>query len=393
VRETTVSPSDAETEVLDVYKTEMERFEALDFDDPSPAPMWAISRVTADCERAYLLIAYNHLIVDGRGTTLLLPAITADSIDYIQTEDWETPTRLDDTISLKPSIGFLLPIAFRELFLTKLPYFIQKPFTSADPWPGSAMTRSPLEAPGKLTMVSLDADTVSRLKTSGKAHGIKTLHPLLKIAYVAAMWKVFHSTAAATPLRLAVNTARDERKAELGHAAITHNYVSSTEWDAALTGKEQFWDIAREMAHKISSPEGVHEGRMVMGLLSHVPNSDVDPTAPGFDPKKPTGWEDYFVRRASSPTPYRDSLSVSNLGLVALPAGATDLMWGQTASPFGSAYMVNIIGHNNGVRVTSGFREGSVTDLKTTLELQDIYKRIIERMCADGDMTVEEISA
>lgn len=381
----------ADEELLEVYRTEMGRFEKLEFDGPNAAPMWAITRATGASDRGYLLVAFNHLLIDGRGSTFMIKAITAHDIDYIAKEDWETPTRYDDTISTKASVRFFVPIIFRELLVPKLPTFMQRPFMSSDPWPGAAMKSSPFEVGWNIALSSLSPDQVSKAKSAGKAHSVATLHPILKMAYVAALWRVFHSEDA---MRVQVSTARDERKPSLGHAAITHNYVSSTEWDTSMTGSEEFWDLARGMAHKLSSDEGVQEGRMTMGLLAHLPDPDVDPTSPTFNPDLPTGWEQYFTSRASSATPYRDSVSVSNLGLVTLPPGATDAMWGQTASPFGSAYMVNILGHEGGVRLSSTFRDGSVTDKSKTDDLHRVWMKVVERIVnGESDLTIEEITA
>jgi hypothetical protein len=356
--------------------------------------MWAVTRATSpNSPRGYLLIASNHIIADGRGTSSLVRALTASDITYIKQETLVGPTRIEETVQLKPSLSFLLPIAFRELFLTRMPYFVQKPFTRADPWPAAACDCSPMEVSEGFEVVTLDNDFVVALKAAGKARGVATLHPLLKVAYVAALWRV-HASEAPAPARIQSSTARDERKPELGHAAITHNYVSSTEWDVRIGGAEVFWDMARELARAVSSPEGVAAGRMTMGLLSHIPDAAVDTSAANLDARKPTGWEDYFVRRVQSPTPYRDSMAMSNLGVVPLPPGADDYVWGQTASPFGSPYTVSILGHTGGVRVTSGFREGAVTDRERVKQLHTVFRNVLQRMVEGRDaLTVAEITA
>lgn len=390
MHEATFTPTEGEDEALKVYRDAMDAFSAL---DSSMNPMWRVTLFTASTgERAYLTFAANHLIVDGRGSTLLLRALTEHlgSPSTVAREDWSTPTRFDDTVSTSPSLPFLVPIVFRELLLPKFPRFMQRPFLSSDPWP-SAVPGNPLTRGWDILLLSIPAAQVQPLKDAGRAHGVATLHPLIKMAYLAALWAVCSTPA--MPLHVAASTARDERDPSLGHASITHNYVSSTEFDATLAPGDSFWARAQELALKVG-PAGVAEGRMTMGLLRHIPDPEVDPSAPDFDPAKPTGWEKYFTERAGSGTPYRDSVSVSNLGPVRLPPGAVDAWWGQSATPFGSALMVNVIGHEGGVRVSSAFRFVA-TDKERTRALHDSMRRVLERIAADesNDMTLADITA
>lgn len=387
VHELTFSPSfSSEEEGLSVYREVMNAFTR------SEGPMWRVTLARPAGEgRGYLLLSINHLLVDGRGSTLLLRALTESlgSPSNVAREDWSTPTRFDDTVSTSPSLPFLLPVVFRELLLPKLPRFIQRPFLTSDPWP-SAQPGNPLTCGWDILLLSLPASQVPLLKAAGKAHGVNTLHPLMKVAYIASLWHVFGR---GEPLHVAASTARDERNPALGHAGITHNYVSSTEYDATLAPSDRFWARAQELAVKVG-PAGVAEGRMTMGLLRHIPDPDVEPSAPGFDASRPTGWEKYFCERATSGTPYRDSVSVSNLGAITLPPGAEDAWWGQTATPFGSAFMTNVIGHEGGVRVSSAFRL-ITSDKERTGQLHDIMRRVLDRVAEGGtdDMTLTDITA
>lgn len=390
VREVTFTPAaTGHDESLALYNAEMLRFSAVDYDTE---PMWAVTLASAPgAEHAYLLVAFTHPIIDGRGSSFMLRALTAENIDYIETETWEGPKGCDETVSTKPSLGFLLPIVFRELLLPKMPLFIQRPFLSDEPWPADAVKGSVVNSTQDIDLVSIDQDVTTRAKAAGKEHGVATLHPVVKMAWVAALWRVFHKDA--KPFHCSAGSARDERNAELGHAAITHNYVSATEWEATLTGDEQFWDVAKQIAYQVSSDHGITEGRMTMGLLAHIPDPDVDPASKDYDPKLPTGWEKYFHGRATSENPYRGSASFSNLGYYALPPGATDAMWGQTASPFGPAYQVSINGHEGGVRLTASFRDGAVTDKQHTHDLHAVYLRVMERVAAgESDKTIDEIT-
>lgn len=393
VHETTFTPvADKDAESIEVYRTAMNSFNSL---DPTSNPLWRVTlaRPADDGDRAYLTLALNHLIADGRGSTLLLRVLTEDlgRPSAVAQEDWATPTRFDDTISISPRVGFLLPIVFRELLLPKFPKFVQRPFLSGDPWPGQQVNGTPLEAEWDILLFSIPAERVGALKAAGKANGVRTLHPLLKMAYTAALWRVF---GAGQPLHLAASTARDERDQALGHAPITHNYVSLIDWDVTLAPTDKFWARAREVAKKITSQAGIDEGRMTLGLLKHIPDPDVDASAPDFDPTRPTGWEKYFVERASSSTPFRESVSLSNLGLIKLPPGAIEAWWGQTAT-FGAAIMVNVIGHEGGVRISSAFRIVA-TDKERTAKLHAVMQQILDRIAAGSvaaDDTVDAVTA
>lgn len=368
---------------IELYRAEMERFsEVL----RKHSMNWSLSRVTAG-ETGFLILALSHLVTDGKGSTLLLRALTCPHSDLPPKEEWEQPTFLDETVSLTPTPRFLVPVVLRELVLPKMPMFIQSMFTQDPPWPGKVS--SPLDKPWDILLLELDPDLVASIKAAGSKHGVKTLHPILKTAYLASMWRVFSSP---SPMRLATATARNERKAELGHAAITHNYVSSSEWNLVLSGTDGLWDRAREFADRLASPDGLAEGRMKMGLLAHLPDPVVDKTAADYDPDCPTGWEKFFMQRARSANPFMISMDMSNLGRIDLPPGATDEFWGQTATPFSAAYHVNAIGHEAGIRITSTWIEGSSGTRAQSVQVHEVFEAVLRRL-GDAKVTVEEITA
>ncbi|EJT50992.1 hypothetical protein A1Q1_07786 [Trichosporon asahii var. asahii CBS 2479] len=383
-------------ESLQVYRAEMERFSS----EPLDGPMWCVGLYSKPgAERSYLTLAFNHLVIDGRGSSLLLTSLQ-DGSD-IPEETLFSPTRADDTIPMTPTLRFLAPIVFRELLLPKFPLWVQAPFTKDDPWPGHAVEKAPFDVPQDIRLLSLTPEEVKDLKVHSKANGVKTLHPLLKAAYMIAIWyvhagrgttKVAAKVEGRPPLRLGAATARDERDVKLGHSALAHNYVTSTEVHHVLSGEQQWWPFAAQLSGELSSDQGLQDGRMTISLLGHVQDPDIP--ASKRDPALPTGWEQYFHARAASPTPYRESLTVSNLGLVKLPPGASDMIWGQTASPYGAPYYANIVGHEGGIRITSTYREGSVTDTAHMEEVHEVMRRILNRVAkGEAKMTLEEIAA
>lgn len=377
----------ASEESLQVYRAELERFS----NEPAEGPMWCLGLYSRPgAERAYLTVAFNHLVIDGRGSSLLLRALRDGS--KVPKETLFSPTRVDDTVPMSPTLRFLAPIVFRELLLPKFPLWVQAPFTKDDPWPGHAVQKAPYDVPQDIRLLSLSPEEVKALKLQSKANGVRTLHPLFKAAYMVAIWYV-HAQRGTTkippvvapeerpPLRIGAATARDERDPAVGHSALTHNYVTSTEVYRVLSGEQRWWAFASGLAQDLSGDQGLQDGRMTMGLLGHVPDPDIPKEK--RDPLLPTGWEQYFHARAGSPTPYRESLTVSNLGLVPLPPQASDMIWGQTASPYGAPYYANIVGHEGGVRITSTYREGSVTDSEHAEEVHNAMRRILRRV-AEG---------
>lgn len=387
----------APEESLQVYRTEMERFANA----PLDSPMWCVGLYSRPgAERAYLTLAFNHLVIDGRGSGLLLTALRDGSA--IPEETLFSPTRADDTIPMTPTLRFLAPIIFRELLLPKCPLWVQAPFTKDDPWPGHAVEKAPFDVPQDICLLSLSPEEVKALKAQGKANGVRTLHPLFKAAYMVAIWYVHaaRGTTKAAPanvegrpsLRLGGATARDERDPALGHSALAHNYVTSTEVHHVLSSEQNWWPFATTLAEELASDQGLQDGRMTISLLGHVPDPDIPKEK--RDPQLPTGWEQYFHARAASPTPYRESLTVSNLGLVKLPPQAEDMLWGQTASPYGAPYYANIVGHEGGIRITSTYRDGSVTDSKHTEEVHDVIRRVLRRVAegAGPDATLEQMA-
>ncbi|KAL1413083.1 hypothetical protein Q8F55_000832 [Vanrija albida] len=377
-------------EATAVLRDQLARFEAR---DPTE-PMWAVTRVTggpAD-DRAYLVVTVSYLIADSRAVERLTRALTAPDIAYVAPEEWNAPTRFDDTFSLRPSARFIAPVFYREMVLPRLPKAIQAKLRKEDPWPGTRVDRSPLVCGSGILAASIPPPMVARLRDQAKKHHVGSLHAVYKMAFTAAIWAVFLSKDAGAH-RIIGATARDDRRPELGHSAMTHNYVQSPEYDTRVGGSVGFWAAARQLGDYLRSGTTAAEARMTLGLLNHIPDPEVDCAAPDFDPSAPTGWERFFIERSTSPTPFRNSFAVTNLGVSELPEGARDQLWGQSASPFAPVYNVQLVEHAGGVRMTSVFCEGAAVTTAQTRLVHAMWEHILARVAEGaGSKTLAELA-
>lgn len=78
----------------------------------------------------------------------------------------------------------------------------------------------------------------------------------------------------------------------------------------------------------VASPRARKLGLQTIGMLAYVPDK------PAYVPTEaaPTGWEAYLLDKAHSATPARGAVSISNLGLLHLPAAVRSVAWAQSGS-------------------------------------------------------------
>jgi hypothetical protein len=386
-------PFDHGEEMATILRHEIDVFESLDFHDRRQ-PYWSVRLLTGPegCTRSYLIAAFNHCIVDSRGALRLLHALTMRSIEALVPEPFETPTRFDDTVKIKPSARFLAPMVFRELVLPKLPKVIQKKLLKEDPWPGATVARSPLTCGWNISWSALPESTVQQLKLQAKYRGVNNLHSMLKTAYMAAMWRVY-GPSSPSPFHAVAGTVIDERQPKLGHAFVSGVYNSVVECELNLTGSERWWNLTGDIAHSITSSRSIANGRMTVGVLSGIPDPEVDQQSPDFDPRTPTGWEKHFVERATGLTPFRTSMATFNIGTTSLPEEALDWIWAQTASPLGPVYYVNFIGHEGGIRMTSSYCDGAAVTKFQTDVVHAIWLRVLERVAnGESEKTIADLT-
>ncbi len=383
--------NDLDEEMASILSSQEEAFAAQDFDQ---SPMFRVSILTSpDREYGYFVACFNHVMVDGRGALRLVHLLTAHGVN-LPIEAFEKPARLDDTLDLKPDARYLAPIVFREIIVPKLPKPLQKKWKAKDPWPAERIGNHPTESPGAISFARVSLEVVEGCKRAGKARGVRTFHPILKMAYMAALWRVFGpgSTSTGNSLRLVALTSRDERRTRSGHSAITGCYVTNPEYYTKVSGEHRFWSVTRTMANWLSD-RGVFTGRYNNGILNEIPDG-LTPMDPNYDPAQPTGWEQYVGGRASAAAPFRNSIGVHNLGMAALPQGAEDHAWSQTPSPYAPVWNINVLSHEGGLRLSAVFRDGSAVTKVQTDALLHILQVVLERIAFDeSDTTIERLTA
>lgn len=354
-------------------------------------PLWQVIRyaynpVAASSATTYLAISAQHELLDGIGLLRLTHALTADSIDDLPSEPFGTPVGMS-TPEYKPSISFLLPLIYTEMIVPALPTWLQDYLRPTPVWPVK-IELHPSKAPWASSTLSLDPELVNQLSQAGKTNNVKTLHPILKVAYLLAIRSVYgnDSENLAPGVKFVGQTPRNERDPALDHPWMTGNYTSSFEWTLPdSSAYDTFWTAARECYEYGISPKAISSGRQKMGTLAYLPDPDPPVVSKSNDPKRATGWEDHYTTRFESGVdPYSESLSISNLGRTTLPQGATDLVWGFPGSPFAPPFSIAMIGHEGGLRVYTTWREGSPVTLGGAHKVEHAFVNILTR-ASNGD--------
>ncbi|WVQ73341.1 hypothetical protein IAR50_002909 [Cryptococcus sp. DSM 104548] len=378
-------------------------------EDVEHRPLWQVSVwKNPNKERVYITLAADHVIVDGRGLSLLFDALLSEDISHLPFEKLDDIELLENTINIKPSLWYALPRIWAGHVITRLPKFIQLFLLPRPSWPGSNIKSNPLDAPPDCSMLSFPADKVSALKRAAALHHVYTLHPLLKSIFSLAIWSKHHSSL--SPFRLRAITPRSERNPALGHAYCMTNYVSSYDLDVRFgeAGTEgKFYEVASKMAGELIDERRLKEARMGMGIMAHLPNKQIIPETsapstpspnklrktdrssthsshsllPNTDPRTPTTWEQYFLQTAASMNPYTDALCFSNIGRAKLPPGADDLAWSQIAAGVAAAaYSCTVMGHEGGVRIGTIWVEGVAVGREEVKDVERRFMVILDRL-------------
>ncbi|KAK8858822.1 hypothetical protein IAR55_003052 [Kwoniella newhampshirensis] len=370
---------DEEEQITRLLNTERRDAASEDFDFETE-PLWKVTRYVhptkPDSATAYISMVTDHVLIDGRGLLLLVSALLADDISALPYEKRENVRALENTIDVKPSIRYLLPIVFEKLLLPKLPAFIQNYFHTTPCWPGKEFRGVRSQVDSATSILFLPSDLVSSVKSTAKAHGVKTLHPIIEAAYAAAIWTVWRYTI--SPFKFIAATPRSERDPSLGHAYCTGNYVSENRITLDLHATDDFWIIAQRIANDLNDPNVRRNDRMAIGMISFIPDGLVVSDKP--DPHKPTKWEEFLLEDTSDDKPFEESISVSNVGYARLPPRATDMVWAQTSSRLGPPLAINAVGHEGGMRLTTLFREGTVVIEEEVKEMERVVKDIMEKI-------------
>ncbi|KAJ9112548.1 hypothetical protein QFC19_000564 [Naganishia cerealis] len=363
---------------------------------------------------AFIALTINHLISDGRSGQALLnalveptPTSTLDS--WLDPASSHSPSyqpclapSLESTINCSPSIAYILATIWTELVIPALPRFLARWISSALCWPGKPPCNT------STTMVSdkeaqrfehfhLTSRQLHTLKTLGKRNGVATLHPTLQIAAMIALWIVIDSVPSAKScqhrkcgskvLDIVHDALISVRSSTLGHPLISGNYCAVLGSRLRCPSSDDdihFWTSVKDYASWLHSDAGRKRGLDVFGSLRFIPDRQNRVHA---DSVEPTGWEEFLLARAKrAPT---ESLTVSNLGHMACPPNATGIAWCQSATIMQCPFMLNVVGHHEGLDVTFCWRKGAWAEHDGGPDPGDdfaeMYRKVLHTLTSIGE--------
>ncbi|WWC62842.1 uncharacterized protein I303_105440 [Kwoniella dejecticola CBS 10117] len=391
---TTYTPGETKEEELEnIFKDEPYHLATKDdfFDGPSWQVRTHMHPTRSKTSRAYLTLAIDHIYNDGKGALLLLQNLLASDISSLPYDKLSSIAALEDTLDMRPSLAYMLPLVFNKFLVPKLPLFIQTFLKPLPLWPHANIRCKPTspECTPNQSLLCLSPDLIKSLKTVAKQRGVKTLHGVFKAAFVTGIWSVYRHTL--HPFIVRAATPRSERSLKLGHSACTANYVSSCKLQFTLDSNTYFWELAKQISDDLLSPARMQQGRMDMGMLRYLPNGQLYPD--NNDPKRPTGWEKFMLDHVESDTPFTECLSLSNLGQTCLPANAEDMIWSQEASPYAPPFNANLISHEGGFRMVTVWREGSAVIHEEVRQVEKVFEGLLWKL-VDGqeDTTIFALS-
>lgn len=284
---------------------------------------------------------------------------------------------MESAIDCRPGYKYMLNVIWKELLIPKFPTFLSNTLKQTPCWPGrpaAAGDNRPM-----FNHIKLDAEQVTNLKAVGRTNQVNTLHPILEMADVFALWRTFGAS------EIAYDTPISVRDNNLGHPPISGNYVANLEsrTSCSTDGNNKFWDKTREFSAWLSSNAGKRQAISAMGMLVYIPDGEND-VAP--DSPTPTGWET-FLRDKLSRAP-SSSLEVSNLGYTELPPRAQSVAFAQTPSPFIPPMVINAVGHKRGLELVICGREGAfTTEGKDMADFAKAYQAVLAYLAdlTEGD--------
>lgn len=345
VRDITLAPNLAD--VSDIMTHELARFSALISTDD--APQWQVSRlVLADQSLGYVAVTISHVLADGTGGMRL--AETLLSSTAFSPEPGLAP-RMEDYVSTWPRASFALRMAWEELFWKPALNCVPAPISDrlrAEPWPGTHVD-APLERQSRSTVIDLlPAAELAALKAVCKAHDIDTLHPVIQTAFTTALWIIAGRPTQPFKCLVPKRMRGDETTYATG-VSITAPLITTQHHDA-----QDFMHEARRVAGLLKDPTVLRDGEALMRMINFIGK---EPSRWGRAEGYCSGLVEHYY---TNTLPYAFSLSVSNLGKTTLPAGCSDMVWGQTSFALEVPLAASLIGHEGGLRMSLAYRDGSV---------------------------------
>lgn len=352
---------------------------------------WQVTRysplaVTLSSHRHYIAISAYHHLLDGIGGLHLCQAILDPSYP-IKSAPGLAP-RMEDLISISPTLPYLIREAFHELVLPSFPAKVRSSIARKPCWPAEKAKGLPTNFPEAQVTIRLPPTWISSLKQVGKANGVSTLQPILQTAFVMAVYEVTGKSK--SPITVCIpKNERDTTKSshpQFGAVLLstlhqTYNLASAASpAPTANSSSELFWSLARLATSNQSSPSSLRNARNDIGMLAYIPDpsSFTSPHSENPSRRTKTGWEEFFWTNIEKPNPYRTSIAISNLvGIAQLPPGCEGVFWSQSAGPFEHALIVSVVGHQNGLEVAVAFRDGCAVEKRKVKGILRTFHEIL----------------
>jgi hypothetical protein len=317
----------------------MPELAAADSFDIRTGPLWRVALAVdihgASCKVG---LTIHHMIIDGRGGSnlfgefLSLLSPSAPALPDLVEDPPKLAPAFEATTTLKPSLLLILRALFDAFIIDKLPFALL-PTSYLPLWVRPALPRVTHRGAPSAVLMQISAADVQALKAVARAHGVRTLQPVLYTATLAALHTVLgpedvHYVHARTPMSL--------RTPELGHPAATGNFVGDLSAHHALAPASPFWETACAYAASITGPAARATAQATMGILTLLP----DPAARARDGRRSL---DVVIEGQLNAGAYRASVLSSNAGVVPGSAESVrEVVFAQVPIPLGAALNVNV---------------------------------------------------
>lgn len=329
---------------------------------PETGNLWRLGRfVKKENGQVAVALCVDHIIGDGKGT-LNLFAKLLDNATMQPDNRVDLPPALEDKVNIKPAISTLVKVIIQALVVPKLPRWLVPQFLKARTfWPfdhaesetSSHTCISTLQAEVGVFVSGWTAPQVTKLRSTlvKQTPGI-TLQAIISASAMTALCIVENTIGKEGTKRIVamkLTTPTSERNAALGHPDALGNYVGSIDTEACLSSTSNFVDVASSYGQQLRAAVESKSPPTSWGLLDYID----DPDTSGSSQGELTGWETFFLEKATSKEPYSSSIEISNVGLVPqlshqVQSGIQSFDWMQTPTAIGSAMTINVVGDRPG---------------------------------------------
>lgn len=175
-------------------------------------------------------VAIHHVLTDGKSAASLFQSLLSTSPLVIDPSRATQLAPVQNTVSIKPPLSYLLPIVFRELLLPRLPKFIAGFFAETKPaWPLLAdLQHKPSTVSddfGLDVLIFENDQTIAGLKRAAARTGLRTINAVIHAAGLVALYVAITKSGIvdATEVALKTGTPTSARKPDThGHLTGVH---------------------------------------------------------------------------------------------------------------------------------------------------------------------------